>query len=73
MTYQDALIQKNLYGDIKTVTGKVMKVFIIPECPVDFKKYLLAYAYLNFDDAIVHRYSSNQQYKLYYREVRALM
>lgn len=70
MTYQDAYFKKLRYPEIVTLRGKIMKVFIIPALAEDFRKYLLDFAFKDFDDTVVKHYSSNQRYKLYYRELK---
>ncbi|WP_347049164.1 hypothetical protein [Flavobacterium olei] len=70
MIYEEALIEKLNYPELTNTRGKIMKVFLIPELPGDFRKYLLDFAYKDFDDTIVIRYSSNKRYKLFYRELK---
>lgn len=70
MTYEEANLEKIKFPESVNAQGKIMKVFVIPELPGDFRKYLLDFAYKDFDDTVVIQYSSNKRYKLFYRELK---
>lgn len=71
MEYETAVKRKRLYRDIVTNRGGIMRVFIIPELLDDFIRYFKDRLTRDFDDDKVKPYSSNGQFSLYYRVLKA--
>lgn len=70
MRYEEAQNKRNLYPDFITLRGRVMRIFIVPRLTEDFKRYFDDYLFRDFDDDLVHCYSSNGQFNLYYRVLK---
>ncbi|MDP5200316.1 hypothetical protein [Flavobacterium sp. DG2-3] len=69
MTYEIAKKNKANYPDFTTLRGGTMRIFIVPQVLEDFDRYFKDYLTRDFDDGMVQAYSSNGQFKLYYREL----
>jgi len=70
MTFEQAQQEKEFLPSKNSPRGFKMEIFIVPALAKDLIKYLKDFENKDFIDEEAEKYSSNNEFGLYYRELK---